>query len=484
VRPLHITSSILIGIAAAGCSKLPPPYIPPHTEIETSWHSQSTDNMHSCAVDDIVWWQELNDSLLTSLLERAFVQNLDLATIQLRIEEARIQQTGAAASLYPRVDATVSGGRVNYPRGALVKDVLRQHGHGKTYNGVNFFECGFDALWEIDLFGVAAYQERAAAAHTQATEESLQDAWVALSAEVAKNYINLRMLQAHLHLAQIDDALALDDISLVKTQLDIDYASGITVAEAEEQQQRLSIRKPQIEEAISKAQYRIATLLGMQPGELCNELNDINQLPKLPFDQPLGIPSDLLRRRPDIRQAEREFAVATEQVGSAIAELFPRLSLRGFIGDIATHISSLFSSGGCTWFLQPQLLAPIFNSRLLQQDVAISELKAERAYYHYRKTVLAALEEAENAIGATNAACQQHYHLVQAEAAAADILEMTRALYTQGLRDYRSVIAAEQRANNAQKTVIESHATLLLNYVALYKALGGSFCLPEISQDP
>jgi outer membrane protein TolC len=193
-------------------------------------------------------------------------------------------------------------------------------------------------------------------------------------------------------------------------------------------------------------------------------------------DPSLGVPAELLRRRPDIRKAERELAAATEYTSVAIASLFPRLSLRGFVGDISPHLHSLCGPSSATWIAGPQLLLPIFNSKLLQQDVSLNKIKTRRALYTYQKTVLEALEEAENAIAAFHSEQQRQQQLQLAQKLAEEAYELTYQLHQRGFKSYLEVLESYRHFLEAQEGVMQSQLQLTMHYIYIYKALGGGWC--------
>jgi NodT family efflux transporter outer membrane factor (OMF) lipoprotein len=306
-------------------------------------------------------------------------------------------------------------------------------------------------------------------------EESLCDVWVTLSAEVARNYIELRGLQLRKQLILKNISSQQDSVQLTQELIEIGSASTIDLLQTEEQLSLLIAQKPLIDLSIDKAIHRLSLLLGYAPGELFSELCASGDLPRLPNEKPIGLPSDLLRRRPDIRRAERNLAAATESFGSAIAALFPRLSLYGFVGEINTRLKSLTNGQGVAWFAAPQLLFPIFNSRLLKQDVEASKIQAHQALFEYQKTVLDALEEVENAIASFRYEFERNEQLDHARHTDQMASQLTLQLYQKGIKDYLAVQIANRSLLAVEDTHIQSRIALLLHYVSLYKALGGGW---------
>lgn len=455
----------------AGCT-VGPKYETPEIDVPCEWHSEISDDMQSDPKDCFIWWESLNDPLLNSLLESAASQNLDLYIAYTRILESRAEQKGASAALYPHLDGSLTYGYARYNQKMLRRalGVCSPHHKGSGQCNLDFFVAGFDAEWEIDLFGRTAHEIAAANAKTESIEDEFCLLWVSLSAEIARNYIELRGMQMRLdvitrHIEAQRDTLRLTD-GLIKAG----FVSVIDKMQAEAQLNVLAAQKPIIELSINKAIHRLSVLLGYPPGELFTELCGPAPLPSLPCQLPIGIPSELLRRRPDIRKAERELAAATERVGSAIAALFPRLSLYGFVGEIAAMCSGNFAG-----VAGPQLLLPIFNSRLLEQDVCLNKIRTRQSLYQYQKTVLEALEETENAIASFNSEMERNAYLLQGQQISRENYELTFQLYEKGFKNYLEVLVINRLYLDAEDAYLQSQVDLLLDYVALYKALGGGW---------
>jgi outer membrane protein, multidrug efflux system len=453
-----------------------PRYQLPITEMPCEWHSPASEGMQEESAECFVWWQALNDPILTCLLQRAAEQNLDLSLAGTRILEARAQWKGKSGDLYPRLDASAT---IGYFHGGkeLVKEVFNPNCLRKSET--NFFEIGFDAEWEIDLFGKTAYEIRAAKANLEAIEESYYNVWVTLSAEIARNYVELRGLQQRLRVLEQNIEFQKESIGLIEDLLNIGMVGEIDLKQAQGLLNELEAKKPLLELSVYKAIHRLSILLGYAPGELFNELTEPRELPLLPCDRPIGIPSELFQRRPDIRKAERELAAATEKVGSAIASLFPRISLKGFVGEVSTQLHSLCDPSNTTILAGSQILAPIFNSKMLMQDVNYSKIKTRQALYTYQKTVLEALEEAENAIASFHYELKRNEQLAQALQTHQEAYQLTMQLYQKGFKSYIDVLVSYRSVLAAQDTYIQGQANLLLHFISLYKALGGGW---DISQ--
>lgn len=452
----------LILLLLTGC-KVGPQYESPTIEIPCEWNCQN--DFQNGSADCFVWWQELNDPVLTCLIEQAEENNLDLYMAAERIRQVRFEQKGAGFSQLPHIDATATYGHLQYNR-KLLNKVLGTNCSKGTKN-IDFFEIGFDAEWEMDLFGRNERQMEILKARLETSIQDYYGIWITLSAEVARNYIQLRGLQHQLKVILKDIDSQEDTVQLTKGLIQAGFASTIDLSQTEEQLKMLQAQQPQIELAIQKIHHRLSILLGSSPGKLNIEEGP---LPMIPCYKPIGIPSELLRRRPDIQKAEKELVIATEKVGLAIADLFPRFSLYGFVGEIGT-----FCGGGSpTWLVGPQLLAPIFNSKLLQQDVDITKSQVQESLYKYQKVIFEALEEAENSIAAFHAELERNKRLEEVQKISLQAYELTLQLYERGLKNYLEVVVAYRSYLTNRTAFIQSQVDLLEQYISLYKALGGA----------
>jgi multidrug efflux system outer membrane protein len=412
-----------------GCSK-GPEYIQPDIEVPCEWNFEHAAELSSENVECYRWWESFNDPILNFLIEQAANQNLDLNLAMTRILESRLAVKGGQASLLPHVDGSISSSYASYNQ-RIINDILGCHGCNRGQRNINLFESGFDAEWELDLFGMKKYKNQALEALSMASEEDFSNAWITLSAEIARAYIELRGLQQRLIVLDANIRSQQDTQELTSSLIAGGFIGEFEQIQVNDQLSILISQKPQLENLIYRNIHHLSILLGYLPGELTCHLNTFGSLPELPSCRPIGVPSELLRRRPDIRKAERELAAATAEVGVAVAALFPRISLTGFIGEIATACTkgSFIAFGG------PQVLFPIFNSKLLENDVCLNRIKAEQAFIQYQKTVLEALEETENAIAAFHYELEKTQSLEQRKNSSQSAYNMVLQLYKNGLKN-------------------------------------------------
>jgi NodT family efflux transporter outer membrane factor (OMF) lipoprotein len=411
---------------------------------------------------------------------------LDLHIALARVLAARVEVKGSQSKLLPHVDFSSNYDHVYYSKDALVNGLIGLAvpvDPNNVQRDVDFFEVGFDAEWEIDLFGLKRHEIRAAYAELGATEEELCDAWITLSAEIAKNYMELRGNQHLLRLLENNIQSQKESTELSKQLLGSGLISEMDYAQAQSQLSNLEGQRALIEFSITRSIHRLSILLAYPPGDLFCELAVPGDLPCLPPCKPIGLPSELLRRRPDIRRAERKLEAATERVGSAVAALFPRFSLVGFAGEISTKAGTLFTPASGTWVAGPQVIIPVFNSTLIVQDIKYNKIQTQIALYEYQKSVLNALEESENAIAQFHAEWQHNQHLETAYSSQKQVLQFTRELHQLGIKNNFDVLTATRSVIEAENAYVASRINLLLHYIALYKALGGCWQIDCIIVD-
>lgn len=470
-----------------GC-QVGPSYNPPAMSVPSEWSSPLSEGMseETCSNDTndrFVWWESLNDPQLSELIETASGQNLDLHIAAARILEARRARLGKSAEQLPSVNASANYGYVSFNREAIFNDLLDSSccSKKKGRKDFNFFEFGFDAEWELDLFGLKDHELKVMQAKIEAAEESYNDIWVSLSAEIARNYIELRGFQKRLNILEKEIEFQMETISLTQELVKVGLATLLDIQQAKVELSILFSQRPPLELEIQKNIHHLSILLGYPPGDLFCELGEAKALPCLPCEKPISVPSEILRRRPDVRKAERELAAATENIGVAVANLFPRFSLRGFVGDINTHAGSWFGSKSGTFYAGPQILAPIFNSNLIKEDIKINQIRAKEAFFEYKKAVLKALEESENAIASLYQENEKLLSLKQAFISSEKTLRDSLELYQKGFKDYLNVLLAYRTLLTLEDSLVQSEVNALIEYITLYKALGGAWDSEEQS---
>ena len=458
--------SLALLALACGC-KAGEDYVNPQLELPAAFGAAST-LANGAEQPPTRWWTQLEDPLLDSLIERASAANLDLRVAHSRVVEARalLDQTRGVAGPQVAAGAGYTWGETstNVANGAFADS-------GPT----ELFRAGFDAFWELDVFGRNARAIEAAHAGAQAAEEARRDVLVSLCAEVAFNYVELRAAQREESLTRANLAAQEDTLGLVRARARAQMSSDFDVARAEGQAATTRALMPQFEVRASQAIHRIGVLLGVEPNALAPELSTPAPIPASPPVAATGIPSDLLRRRADMRRAERELAQAAALTAQATAELFPRLSLSAALGLEADSLGKLFEDGSGTFVVSPNLSAPLFNSGALRAAVRVQGARQEQALALYEQSALVALREVEDALVAQDRERTRLEALREAFAAADTALELSREMNREGLADFFEVLAAQRDALNAESAVARSEAELCAGTIAVYKALGGGW---------
>jgi NodT family efflux transporter outer membrane factor (OMF) lipoprotein len=466
----------LLCFFAAGCS-VGPNYHRPETAAPALWQEAQQSGIDTQAGQLAQWWKEFKDPILDGLAERAVKNNLDLRIAEARVREERASLAATSAGLWPTLD--VSG---SYSRNRASQNAVGSPTQGAVavpFGGrqleQNFYQTGFDSSWEIDVFGGTRRQIEAAEAILQASIEERRGVLVTLLGDVARNYIDLRGLQRRLAVAQENLRAQQDTLGLTKVRFDAGLASDFEVAQSEGQVNTTAAQIPALQSALKQAAYRVDVLLGTQPGTSWDELAKVAPIPALPPQAHVGLPADLLRRRPDIRSAERQLAAATAQVGAATADLYPRFSLLGNIGLQSVSASDWFSAQSRFWSIGPTISWPVFDAGRIRATIEIRNAQQEQALRQYEKSVLTAFEDVENALVNYGNEQTRYRSLLEAAAANRRALQMANDLYIQGLVPFLNVLDAQRTLYATESDLAQSEANMASNLVALYKALGGGW---------
>lgn len=458
-----------VGIAVTGCT-VGPDYKKSETHAPSAWMgiepevrgtkgSTSVPTAEGAGVAR--WWEVFGDSTLTSLVDRAASQNLDVEAAAARVREARATMDAAAAGLQPQVDVNGSGTRSRSKLG----------GTG------NVFRAGFDAAWEIDVFGGIRRGVEVADARTRAAIEDARDVRVIVAAEVATTYCDLRGAQAEL-------AIAIKNLEAQKQTLDVTsqrfgagYVGGLDVANARAQVATTESRIPTLEASIRASAYALGVLLGQEPAAMRAELIDgaAAPVPAPPATVPVGLPSDLLRRRPDIRRAEENIHASIAQIGVATADLYPKFSITGSLGVQSGNVEGLGSLANRYWSIGPSVNWPLLDGGRIRANIRLQKALSEETGIAYRKTVLTALAEVETALVNFGREQERRASLEEAVVANRRAVELAMELYTGGKTDFLNVTNAQGSLFLAEDQLVQSTTAISTNLVALYKALGGGW---------
>jgi NodT family efflux transporter outer membrane factor (OMF) lipoprotein len=415
------------------------------------------------------WWTLFNDPVLSELQARASSGNLDLQIASERIEQSRAQLGVTSADALPRVDAT----------GSVAREAISANGKfaalGAPTRPSAYWQLGFDASWEIDLWGRARRARERAAASLEATVHDRDAARVALAAEVARTYLALRGAQARLDTLGQNLRVAQRLLGLAESRERNGIATRFETSSSRAQVATIQASLPGLSQRRNVLMNALALLLGEQPRALDARLRTAMPLPSVPANLPVGIPSELAHRRPDILRAEAQLHAAVAGVGVATADFYPRIGLRGRVGVEAFDSADLASWDSRFFSIGPTVYLPIFQGGRLQQRLALSESKQRAAALAYRRTVLRAWHEVDDALDGLLAGERQHALLRASLAQNQDALHVAERSYRQGATDYVAVLTAQRSVIASQGRLDASATETALAMVNLYKSLGGGW---------
>lgn len=449
-----------------------PDFQRPEANVSSSWLGRPPTPAEGvdCAEQSLAqWWTIFNDPRLTSLVERAMLANLDLRMAESRIRQARASMGIAGADLGPTVNTAASLTRSRSPVSTSRSEAVTG----------NFYQMGFDAGWELDLFGGVRRGIEAAGADLEAASESRHDLLVSLSAEVANDYLSLRSLQQRVAIARQNLEVQNKSTELTRQRFEAGFASKLDVVRAEALAATTAGQIPLLEAQVRQTIYSLSLLLGGEPSALLAELSPDADLPAATATVPLGLPSELLLRRPDIRVAEAKIHAATARIGVAKSDLFPKLTISGALGLQNTTLSSTLNRAGTAWSIGPALNWPLFDMGRTRANIELKKAVQEEELLAYQQTVLNALREVESALIASTKEDEHRQAMARAVAANRSAAELATALYTAGQSDYLAVLDAQRSLYAAEDTLAQSNRTVATNLVALYKALGGGWNAEE-----
>jgi len=451
-----------LALALAACT-VGPDYQPPAPETRAGWQGKQ-ETADFAQIQQ--WWAAFHDAELDSLVTRAIAGNLDVKMAAQRIVEARAQKDVAEAGYYPSITASSQASRAHIPTSLA---------HLSSGNTVDFFDVGPSLSWEIDLFGKTRRNVEAADAQVGASIEDRRAALVTLLGELGNDYAALRSAQERLDIAKRNIDAEGELVELTRAKQNGGLGSELDVAQAESQLSTLRAVIPQLETTIAQQGNAIAVLLGQEPGALATELSKPGALPPAPPALPAALPSEVVRNRPDIREAERQLAAANAQIGVAEAARYPSLTLSPQIDLAGSTIHQMFSSASALWVAMAGVKQPIFEGGKLDANVRSAEASTEEARLNYKKTVLTAFREIEDALVAYEAEQRRYKDLVAAREASRRALDRATSLYRAGLGDFLNVLDGERNLYTTEDAVAQSEQALTQQTVSLYKALGAGW---------
>lgn len=480
---LRLAAALLAASALACCKPVGPDFSPPTPDLPSNAFQRSAHGSGQAA--DAVdtqrdWWKTFKDPILSDLEGRVASQNLDVRAATIRIAESRFQAGVAGAALLPSIGGQAKDQKELYSSNGLlsmVDGLLQNVAPGSTFSPkpINEYTLGADASWQIDLWGGVRRQIEAAHAQTQSSEAERRGALIASFAELADDYVALRAAQAKGAITQENLAAEQDILNLTKDRSARGLASALDVEAAESQVDGVKSQLPQLTQQISQSMNAIAILLDLPPDALNAQLARPKAQPPAPSSIPLGVPSQLAQRRPDIQEAEARLHAATADIGVAQADFYPNVQLSGAAALDSLHLANLFAPGSLQYSLGPTATLPIFEGGKLKSNLELRKAQQQEAALAYRKTVLNAWREVVDALVSLRQERLRRAQLGEQVGHARTTLTLAKSRYASGLANMTTVLDAERGLLAAQQQYVESTADLSHNAIRLYKALGGGW---------
>jgi NodT family efflux transporter outer membrane factor (OMF) lipoprotein len=458
---------LLVLIVAGGCSMVGPDFVPPEAPVAQEWEESEGEVLTKESVEHSDWWKVFNDPVLDSLIQTAYEQNLSLQIAGLRVLQARAQLGIVTGDLYPQLQQ-------------MTGDYSRVKNPGTPSDYFNESSFGFDAAWELDFWGKFRRGIESADANLIASIASYDDVLVTLTAEVARTYVQIRTFQERIRLAEKNIKIQKRALELATVQFEVG-----TVTELDKQQATTNLRStqasvPDFQTSLRQAQHALSILLGMPPGDLSTILGGSSEIPVPPAEVAVGIPADLLRRRPDIKQAELQAAAQCAQIGVARSELFPSFSLNGTLGWSANDsgdnsLGDMFTKTSYGFSFGPSFAWNFFNYGRLKNQVRVQDALFEQTLINYKDVVLNAAQEVEDAMVGFLLSRSQAGYLKESAQAAERSSELSMVQYGEGIVDYQRVLDSNLSLSQQQDQYAQVRGEIVTNLIAMYKALGGGW---------
>ncbi len=458
-----VPSVLLVAAALLSGCMVGPDYEKPLLALPAAW-SAANKAAPSRPPELAEWWRRLNDPLLDELVAEAVAGNLDVAASKAKIREARASHRQSMGVLFPSASGSASATRN--------RSTSASSGSNDTYSQ---FQTGFDANWEVDLFGANRRSVEAARYGMDAAEEELRATMLTLIGDVTASYVEARGYQARIALARRTAASQNESAALTRRKFEAGAVSAVDVANASGQAASTAATIPELESAYAQTVHRLSVLTGRPPAALTERLSKHAPIPRPKLPIPTGIPAGILLTRPDVRMAERQYAQATAKIGQAEAARYPAVSLTGNIETSGLKIGDLGKSSSVGWSFGPTLTVPVFNAGQLAAAVEVAQAQRDQYFIAYRASVLTALEDVENATVALAQERIRNGRLASSVERYREAVTLSKSLYEAGSASFLDLLTAERSLYSAEDSLIQSRVSITTNYIALNKALGGGW---------
>ncbi len=461
---LALTVTAVFSLTLISCAPVGPDYRQPDFPIPAKFHNDTAVSLQATRIE-IRWWEAFHDETLNKLIVEGFRSNPDIRIATAKLQEARALRSESQFDLFPTVTTSASQKYLQRSLGVF----------GTRLPGFNLMNVGFDATWELDFFGRVRRSIEAKSYEAEAFAAQRRDAMVSFSAEIARNYFELRGTQHQLEVAQKNAENQAATLKFTQSRLRGGLGTALDTARAEEQLNSTLATIPPLETHIRSAVHRIAVLQGQTPEKLYTVLKQPKELPHVPKIVAIAHPADLLRRRPDIAFAERNLAATTAEVGIATADLFPRVTFNGNVALEARTFAGLGATGGNTYSFGPSIQWAALNLGRVYAQINAAKANKEANLALYEKTVLQALEETENALVAFGQLQTRRDYYKEAVKSGEKASRLARLRYEDGVSDFLAVLDAERRLLETQDQLAQTETDTATAVVAVYKALGGGW---------
>ena len=471
-----IALSAGLGLWLSACMLLGPDYKKPDTPLPSDWRSVTSGQNNDLEEE---WWRNFHDPILEQLIEKAANGNLDLKIAETRIIQARAARASAQAALLPSGDLMAGANRqanqIGFPGGSSspISQIIKQP--------FNIFKTGFDASWELDLFGGHRREAEAASAELEASMLTRDDLQISILAEVAHTYLEFRQYQTQLQLAENILAAEQKTRDIMQQRYEVGDVAGLEVSKVTSQLEQDSSQIAYYRNLQAQAAYSLDLLLGETPGATESLLMDTSGIPRSDRELIPATPAKVIAQRPDIRIAERRLAAATAQQGAALAKFFPDISLTGFIGLFNTNAANFLAAGSKSWSMGANVLWPILSYGSLAANLDSADAKQQEALSSYQKAILNALSDVERSLTAYQTQQNTLQALEKATTAEQNSCNIAQERYAAGVTSYLEVLDAERKLYALQNQLSLAQALSAENLIAVYKSLGGAWQVTQLA---
>jgi NodT family efflux transporter outer membrane factor (OMF) lipoprotein len=470
----------MLGVGLMGCTVGPDYQSPEMAEVprRTSPEAPSVPSRTVEGEIDQTWWKSFRDPHLSSLVDRLVAQNLDLKTAAERVIQSVAQRQVAVSQGLPHIDGQSSTTYNRQSPNGTLSLLTPAPGAPLEYG---LFHDGLTSSWQLDLFGRVRRAVEAADASTLAAVENRHGVALAAVAELAQSYMQLRGTQNRLEIAKRNLRLAEENVELVNTRFGNGVATTLDLAQARGQQATIAATLPTLRIQEAELINAIGLLLGDAPRALETELHRPQIMPRVPRKVPVGLSGMLIRRRPDIREAEAQLHEATAQTGVAVANFYPDVTLNGAVGVESLHLSNLFIPASTAFAVGPSISIPIFEGGRLRGTLALRESREREAAIIFQKTVLRAWKEVDDAITAYREAQLRRGHVARSVTENRAALQVARQRYSEGAIDFLNVITTQAQLLQSENDLADSDTQIATNLVNLYRAIGGGWEVADVA---